>query len=184
MSKTEVVAWLLAGALTGILGTEKRPEPVIITPDKPVTYIAEQTVPEEELPVKSVPDNEPWFCADRKLTAYEWDIFGQVIMAEARGESFQVQYYVACTILNRVDSPLFPDTLAGVIYQTEPVQFCGAWDTEQYEVSDSVWEAIQAAMIHNNLPEDVYYFTSEGYLPGTEPWQHIGNMWFSGEEGL
>ena len=125
-------------------------------------------------------DKEAWFGTARSLSDYEWEILGQTIMAEARGESFQVQYYIACTVLNRVNSPLFPDTLAGVLYQTEPaVQFCGAWDTEQYEVTDSVWEAIQAAMVRNDLPEDVFYFTSEGYLEGTEAWKSVGNMWFS-----
>ena len=117
------------------------------------------------------------------LTSYEWDILGQVIMAEARGESFEVQYYIACTILNRVESELFPNTIPGVIYQTKPsIQFYGAWDTNQYEVTDSVWEAIRAALFYNDLPSDVYYFTSDGYLPETEPWKQIGNMWFSKQE--
>ena len=117
------------------------------------------------------------------LTSYEGDILGQVIMAEARGESFEVQYYIACTILNRVESELFPNTIPGVIYQTKPtIQFYGAWDTNQYEVTDSVWEAIQAALFYNDLPSDVYYFTSDGYLPGTDPWKQIGNMWFSKQE--
>lgn len=121
----------------------------------------------------------PWHGTERKLSSYEWDIMGQVIMAEARGESFEVQYSIACTILNRADSPLYPNTVAGVIYQTEPVQFQGAWDSQEYEVTDSVWEAVQAALIRNELPEDVYYFTSEGWLPGTEPWKRIGDVWFS-----
>lgn len=103
--------------------------------------------------------------------------------AEARGESFEVQYYIACTILNRVESELFPNTIPGVIYQTKPsIQFYGAWDTNQYEVTDSVWEAIRAALFYNDLPSDVYYFTSDGYLPETEPWKQIGNMWFSKQE--
>lgn len=157
-------------------------ELIIVLPDKPVTYVADQSkiepIPLTKTVAMSV--NDEWFGTDQMLTSYEWDIFAQVLMAEARGENFQVQYYIACVILNRVNSPLFPNTIAGVIYQTEPaVQFYGAWDTEHYEVSDSVWEAIQAALIHNDLPEDVYYFTSEGYLSGTEPWQQIGNMWFS-----
>ncbi len=119
------------------------------------------------------------------LTSYEWDILGQAIMAEARGESFEVQYYIACTILNRVESELFPNTIAGVIYQTKPtIQFYGAWDMNQYEVTDSVWEAIQAALLYNDLPSDIYYFTSDGYLPGTEAWKQMGNMWFSRQRGV
>ena len=187
MKKIEIAVILCSEIISGIIasaaGLREIPEPVTITQDKPVTCVIEQPmaelVPMTKTVVMSI-DNESWFGTDQRLTDYEWDIFGQVLMAEARGESYETQYYIACVILNRVNSSLFPDTLAGVIYQTEPaVQFCGAWGTEHYEVSDSVWEAIQAALIHNDLPEDVYYFNSEGYLPNTEPWQHIGNMWFS-----
>lgn len=187
MKKFETVAGVLLGVAAALAGIQERPESVTVTPDRPVSYIASQLQEADLVPLtKNVVTNianEEWFGTDRKLSDYEWGIFGQVIMAEARGENHEVQYYVACTILNRVDSPLFPNTLTGVIYQTDPaVQFCGAWDTEQYEVSDSVWEAIQEALIHNDLPEDVYYFTSEGYLTGTEAWAHIGNMWFSRQE--
>ena len=188
MKRIEVTAGMLLGAIASLAGLREIPEPVTITQDKPVTYVIEQPmaelVPMTKTVVMSI-DNESWFGTDQRLTDYEWDIFGQVLMAEARGESYETQYYIACVILNRVNSPLFPDTLAGVIYQTQPaVQFYGAWDPEHYEVTDSAWEAIQAALIHNDLPEDVYYFNSEGYLPNTEPWQHIGNMWFSGQEDI
>ena len=184
MKRIDVAAGMLLGAIASLAGLKEIPEPVMITLDKPVSYAIEQPdIPELEPLTQNVVTsiaNEAWFGTDRKLSVYEWDIIGQAIMAEARGESFETQYYIACVMLNRVNSPLFPDTIAGVIYQTDPaVQFYGAWDTGHYEVSDSVWEAIQAALIHNDLPEDVYYFTSEGYLPGTEPWKHIGNMWFS-----
>lgn len=183
MKRIEAAAGILLGALASLAGARGEFEPVRVVPDKPVSYIAKQPAAEPAPLTKTVAmsvENEEWFGTDRKLSAYEWEMLGQVVMAEARGESFAVQYAVVCTILNRVDSPLFPDTVAGVIYHTQPaVQFSGAWDTEQYEVTDSVWEAIQEALICNNLPEDVLYFTSEGYLPGTEPWEKIGNMWFS-----
>jgi len=78
-----------------------------------------------------------------------------------------------------MDSPLFPNTLSGVIYQTHPVQFAGAWAKEIYEPTDSVLEAIQTALEENRTPEDLFYFTSEEWLPGTEPWIQAGNMWFS-----
>lgn len=150
---------------------------------EPKSIIIESARPEPETSVAPEPpiaQPEAWHGTDRQLTEYEWNILGQAIMAEARGESFPVQYSVACVVLNRVDSPLFPNTVAGVLYQTKPaVQFSGAWDSREYEVTDTVWEAIQAALIRNSLPEDVFYFTSEGYLPGTESWEQIGNMWFS-----
>ena len=133
----------------------------------------------EQTYFQSDPKPEDWYRTDRKLTDFEWEAMSQMIMAEARGESFEVQYYIACTVLNRVDNPLFPDTIAGVIYQTQPIQFYGAWDTESYEPTDSVLEAIQAALEENRTPPDLFYFTSEGWLFRTEPWLRIGSMWFS-----
>lgn len=124
-------------------------------------------------------DPEEWYGTDRKLTDFEWDALAQMIMAEARGESFEVQYYIACTVLNRADSPLFPNTVAGVIYQTQPIQFYGAWTSERYEPTDGVLEAIQMALEENRTPSDLFYFTSEGWLFGTKPWMQVERMWFS-----
>lgn len=126
---------------------------------------------------------EEWYGRDRTLTEFEWEAFSQMILSEARGESFEVQYYIACTVLNRVTSPLFPNTVAGVIYQTQPIQFYGAWDTEKYELTDCVLEAIQTALEENQTPSDLFYFTSEGWLPETKPWRQVGGMWFS-QQGI
>lgn len=125
---------------------------------------------------------EEWYGMDRKLTDSEWDALTQMILSEARGESFEVQYYIACVVLNRVDSDYFPNTVEEVIYQTNPVQFQGAWDKNHYEPSQGVLEAIQTALEENRTPSDMYYFTSEGWLPGTEAWKQVGGMWFSCQE--
>lgn len=125
---------------------------------------------------------EEWYGTDRKLTDSEWDAMTQMILSEARGESFEVQYYIACVVLNRVDSSHFPNTVEGVLYQTDPVQFQGAWDRNWYEPSERVLEAIQTALEVNQTPSDLYYFTSEGWLPDTEAWKQVGGMWFSCQE--
>ncbi len=44
-------------------------------------------------------------------------LLAKLVYAEARGESYKGQVAVAAVVLNRVDSPLFPNTIAGVIYQ-------------------------------------------------------------------
>lgn len=44
-------------------------------------------------------------------------LLAKCIYAEARGESYTGQVAVGAVILNRVDSPAFPNTIAGVIYQ-------------------------------------------------------------------
>lgn len=44
-------------------------------------------------------------------------LLARAINGEARGESYEGQVAVGAVILNRVNSPEFPNTLAGVIYQ-------------------------------------------------------------------
>lgn len=44
-------------------------------------------------------------------------LLGRIISAEARGEPYEGQVAVGAVILNRIESPSFPDTLSGVIYQ-------------------------------------------------------------------
>lgn len=50
----------------------------------------------------------------------------QLVRAEADGEPYTGQVAVAASVLNRVESPRYPDTLAGVIYDT-------SWGVIQYE---------------------------------------------------
>ncbi len=57
--------------------------------------------------------------ADRNLLA-------KVINGEARGESFDGQVAVGAVILNRVEHPSFPNTIAGVVYQ--PLAFTAIAD--------------------------------------------------------
>jgi spore germination cell wall hydrolase CwlJ-like protein len=47
----------------------------------------------------------------------EWACMAEALYFEARGESVKGQFAVAEVILNRVDSPRFPDTVCGVINQ-------------------------------------------------------------------
>jgi N-acetylmuramoyl-L-alanine amidase len=49
--------------------------------------------------------------------AGELDLFARLVHSEASGEPYVGQVAVAATILNRVESPSYPNTIAGVIYQ-------------------------------------------------------------------
>lgn len=72
-------------------------------------------------------------------------MLSRVVMGEAADEPFTGKVAVAAVILNRVDSPKFPNTLAGVIYQ--PLAFESV-SNGQYTrpVSDEAIRAAQAAM--------------------------------------
>jgi N-acetylmuramoyl-L-alanine amidase len=55
----------------------------------------------------------------------------QCVHGEARGESYIGQVAVAAVILNRVDDPRFPKTIAGVIYQ--PGAFTAVTDGQMFQ---------------------------------------------------
>ena len=44
-------------------------------------------------------------------------LLARAISGEARGEPYEGQVAVGAVILNRVDNPNFPNTIAGVVYQ-------------------------------------------------------------------
>lgn len=45
------------------------------------------------------------------------ELLARVINGEARGEPYEGQVAVGAVVLNRVDHPSFPNTIAGVVYQ-------------------------------------------------------------------
>lgn len=52
-------------------------------------------------------------------TAQELDLLARLITAEADSESYLTKVAVGAVVLNRVESTLFPNSLAGVIYQVD-----------------------------------------------------------------
>ena len=60
----------------------------------------------------------------------EVEMMARLISAEARGEPYEGQVAVGAVLLNRVNSPRFPNTLSGVIYQ--PLAFEAVADGQFY----------------------------------------------------
>jgi N-acetylmuramoyl-L-alanine amidase len=56
------------------------------------------------------------------LSEAEIDLLARIVRAEAQTESFEGKVAVASVVLNRVDSPKFPDTVREVIYQRNQFQ--------------------------------------------------------------
>lgn len=79
-----------------------------------------QPDPERTLPARAMTEGltEDWLMAQPKPTGDEqWQCLTEALYFEARGESLQGQIAVAEVILNRVDSPLYPRTICGVVKQ-------------------------------------------------------------------
>lgn len=83
--------------------------------------------------------------APNTFTESEISLLARIISAESRGEPYEGQVAVGAVILNRIDHPSFPNTLAGVIYQ--PSAFTCVTDGQINEnVADSAVSAAQDAL--------------------------------------
>lgn len=112
------------------------------------------------------------------LTEAEIDLLALLTMAEAEGESEHGQRLVIDTVLNRVDSGEFADTVHGVIYQKG--QFSSMFDgrIEQCYVMDSLRQlVIEEAQNRTNY--DCLWFRTGRYSSYGEPLFKVGNHYFS-----
>ncbi|MBQ8904044.1 MAG: cell wall hydrolase [Oscillospiraceae bacterium] len=72
-------------------------------------------------------------------------LLARIISAEGRGESYVGQVAIGAVICNRIEHPSFPDTLAGVIYQSGA--FTALIDGQfNEEITDSAYSAARDAL--------------------------------------
>lgn len=85
-------------------------------------------------------------------------LLAKVISAEARGEPYAGQVAVGAVILNRIEHPSFPSTLAGVVYQ--PGAFTCMVDGQiNQPVAESARRAAQEALAGSDPSGGaIYYF--------------------------
>lgn len=79
------------------------------------------------------------------FSSSDYNLLARLISAEARGEPYVGQVAVGAVVLNRVEHPSFPNTVAGVIYQ--PGAFTCLQDGQfNQPVASSAYRAAQAAL--------------------------------------
>lgn len=103
-------------------------------------------------------------------------LLAAIIHCEANGEPYEGQVAVGAVILNRVASPIFPNTIAEVIYQKSqfgPV-ITGKIDRvlESGEINESCYQAADDALAGINPIGEALYFGNGDYG------KQIGNHWF------
>ena len=89
------------------------------------------------------------------------DLLARVISAEARGEPYNGQVAVGAVILNRIKHPSFPNTLSGVIYQTDAFT-CMVDGQFDQPISETSYRAAQDAL--NGVDPSggaIYYFNPD-----------------------
>ncbi|WP_212925621.1 spore cortex-lytic enzyme [Oceanobacillus sp. J11TS1] len=93
-------------------------------------------------------------------------LMANAVYGEARGEPYEGQVAVAAVILNRLNSPLFPDTLSGVIF--EPRAFTAVadgqiWLEPNEKAREAVLDAINGWDPSGNA---LYYFNPDTATSG------------------
>ncbi|MBQ1376272.1 MAG: spore cortex-lytic enzyme [Clostridia bacterium] len=116
-------------------------------------------------------------------TSSERSLLTRIISAEARGEPFEGQVAVGAVILNRVEHPSFPNTIAGVVYQ--PGAF-SALDDGQFNVpvDPACARAADAAMAGSDPSGGaIYYYnpqkSTNKWILGRPIIKRIGNHVFA-----
>lgn len=104
-----------------------------------------------------------------------------VTLAEAEGECEEGKRLVIDTILNRIDSEHFPNTVEEVIYQ--PYQFSSMWNDRytRVTVTDDICDLVREEIYHR-LNTEVIFFTANQYGKYGVPMFQVGNHYFSSYE--
>lgn len=106
------------------------------------------------------------------------ELLALVTMAEAEGENEEGKRMVIDTILNRVDSERFDNTISEVIYA--PNQFTSMRNgrVDRCYVADDIYQLVIEELA-NRTNYDVLYFTAYQYGAYGTPMFQIGNHYFS-----
>jgi N-acetylmuramoyl-L-alanine amidase len=85
-------------------------------------------------------------------------LLARVISAEARGEPYSGQVAVGAVILNRVEHPSFPNTIAGVVYQPGAFTCMVDGQIDQPVAESSIRAAREALAGSDPSGGAIYYF--------------------------
>ena len=109
----------------------------------------------------------------------ELELLAQLVEAEAGNQPFAGKCLVVDTILNRVESPLFPDTITEVIFQEGQFTVItnGAFDKAAWNMQESDYAAVlYETELHQN--REVLYFNNNSMVAGTGHKFKVGGHWF------
>jgi N-acetylmuramoyl-L-alanine amidase len=131
------------------------------------------------LPIKAMAPSDPWEQVN--MTEDEFILMSSVVEAESdRSESLDGRILIAVTILNRVESDQFPNTITEVL--TQSGQFStvrnGRSVTGRTELSDqAVIEAVE--LIESGEAPNVMFFNCVGFFRGFPEYEYVDGNYFS-----
>jgi N-acetylmuramoyl-L-alanine amidase len=131
-------------------------------PDKPEVLEMQSSEPEIETPIKELekPANPVVLSSNE-----EKDLFARLVESEAKGEAYEGKVAVATVVLNRAESPHFPNTVTGVIKEVvgDSYAFSPVQNGEiNKPASDESKRAVEKALTRNDrLSDSIYFYNPE-----------------------
>lgn len=151
-------------------------EQISVTPKEKMVVQAAEEVDDEPIVVEGIVEivEEP----EIDISEEDIELIALVTMAEAEGECEEGKRLVIDTILNRVDSEHFPDTVREVIYQKD--QFSSMWNgrINRCYVKDDICQLVREEMMTRTNYE-VAFFHARRYGNYGVPMFSVGNHYFS-----
>lgn len=109
----------------------------------------------------------------------ELELLAQLVEAEAGNQDFEGKCLVVDVVLNRVESPDFPNTISEVIFQDGQFSVItnGAFDKAAWNMQESDYAAVMVETeLHTN--RDVLYFNNCSTVSGAGNKFKVGDHWF------
>lgn len=110
----------------------------------------------------------------------ELELLAAVVEAEAGNQDMTGKRLVVDVVLNRVDSPLFPDTITEVLEQ--PGQFSTMWngavEEAGWHMQEDDYTAVMMEVTGVRLDYDIYFFTAGEYNASCKPAYIHGDHFF------
>ena len=117
---------------------------------------------------------------DEEMYYDSLELLAICVEAEAANQGLEGKRLVADVILNRVDSPLFPDNIVDVI--TQPYHFTSYWDgaMDRAVPTEETFQAVRMELDHRSNTEILYFTAGEWPEYGTK-WKQVGDHYFAKE---
>lgn len=144
------------GTVDGVFGSQTRKAVIKFQQKNGLTadgVVGDNTLKALGMPVSGSSSGSGTSSGDHDIA-----LLARVISAEARGEPYAGQVAVGAVILNRIEHPSFPSTLAGVVYQPGAFSCMDDGQIDQ-PVAESCRRAAQEAL-NGSDPSGgaIYYF--------------------------
>ncbi|MDM5301497.1 cell wall hydrolase [Bacillus subtilis] len=143
---------------------------------KPIKLSANTEKKEKDKPAKTNEKKETY-------THSEKDLLSRLVHAEAKGESYKGKVAVASVVLNRTEKKGFPDTIRGVIYQTNAFEPVSNGSINQKPDKDSIAAAEEALSSENRETDAVFFYNpktaSDDWIRSRKIVERIGRHVFA-----